>query len=141
MPELDVVPLEAGHEAGLRAAFAGEVPASLGVKLMRVGRALAELAIEADGGVVHPGVVALLGQAAADFSVRASLPAGAKCRVVEHKIDYAAGMSAGRLIARGWLVRPGGALSVARAEVHIETAAGTHKLAVLLATVLHDGRS
>lgn len=142
MADFDVVPLDAGHEAGIRAAFASvPLPARLGLRLVRVGKACAELVMEPQEGVAHAGVVALMAQAAGELAILASLPTGAKCRVVEHKIDYTAGMTAGRLIARGTMVRPGGALSVARADVLVETAEGNVKLAVLLATYLHDGRS
>lgn len=140
-------PLGPEHEAAVRRSFADAAfLTGLGARLERVGRGAAAIGIDASPalcgapGGVHTGVVVAIAESAGALAVLASLDAGARCRVVEHKIDYAGAMTGVRIVATARVLRPGGSLSVARVEVHADSEGRRQKLAVLLATYLHDAR-
>lgn len=140
-------PLRADHNAALQRQFLQQpFIVGLGARLTDLAQGhavvLAEVApaLSGVGGDVHPSVVTALAESAASMAVLATLAQGAACRVVEHKIDFAGPMS-GRIIeAAASMVRPGGSLSVVRVEVVGGESADKKKLAVMLATYMHDAR-
>lgn len=148
MAEADYEPLAAAHEAAIRSAFSRQpFLTGLDARVERAGRGYAQVAIAATSGQengeggVHTGVVAALAESAGQLAVLATLPMGARCRIVEHKVDYAGAMAGGRIVATARMLRPGGSLSVVRIEaVGVSGGQGDRKLAVMLATYLHDAR-
>lgn len=139
--------LAADHAAGLQRAFL-RLPfiVDIGARIARLGFGHAEVivpfapVIPGAVGVLQPTVLTVIAESAALIAVLASLPDGAACRVVEHKMDYTGRMTGQQVIVIARLLRPGGSLSVARVEVLAETGMEQHKLAVMQATFLHDGR-
>ncbi|MER1968922.1 PaaI family thioesterase [Castellaniella sp. GW247-6E4] len=73
--------------------------------------------IEQQHGFVHGGVIGMIADSAAGYAAMSVVPDGASVLTVEYKMNLVAPAIGERLIARGWVVRPGKTLIVTQAEV------------------------
>lgn len=141
--EGDGAKLPAGVATSLQAAFEAErLIIAAGGRLVDFRLSGATVAVPLAGEcneTERPGLLAIAGQCAARLAVMASLPEGAGCRVVEHKVDYGGAVPMGDIIAEAAVVRPGGSITVARARI-FEAGGQGRTLAVMQATFLHDER-
>jgi len=84
-------------------------------------------------GFVHGGVLGIIADAAAALSALSVAPAGTVGVTVEYKINLLEAAFGEKVVARGRLLRPGDAVSVAAADVY---AIGTDGAEWLVATAL-----
>ncbi len=70
-------------------------------------------------GLVHGGLVCALLDSVAGCAVQSTLPVGVGYTCVEIKVNYLRAVHArtGRLLARGWLTKPGRRIAFAEADV------------------------
>ena len=112
--------------------------ATLGARIERLepGRVLLSLpilpAVSQQHGFAHAGASFALGDSAAGYAALSLMPEGAEVLTVEMKINLIAPAAGLRLYALGEVVRAGRRLSVVRATVMAEDAAGTRRDTALL---------
>ncbi len=71
-------------------------------------------------GYVHAGIVAAIVDAAGGYAGFTLFPADASVLTVEFKLNLLAPATGERLVAEGFVVKPGRTLAVTRGEVHAE---------------------
>jgi len=71
-------------------------------------------------GYVHAGIVAAIADTAGGYAGFTLFPAGASVLTVEFKLNLLAPAVGQRLVAEGFVMKPGRTLVVTRAEVHAE---------------------
>ena len=71
-------------------------------------------------GYVHAGIVAAIVDAAGGYAGFTLFPADASVLTVEFKLNLLAPAAGERLVAEGFVVKPGRTLAVTRGEVHAE---------------------
>lgn len=132
-------PSDPQYEATVRESFARQIfLASIGATLIRIapGEVDIELPFRADlvqqSGALHAGVLAALGDTACGYAALTLMTAGAEVWSVEFKINLLAPAVAGRLIARGRVVRSGRTLSVCTADIE----SGERVVATMLGTFI-----
>jgi len=81
-------------------------------------------------GYVHAGVVAAIVDSAGGYAGFSLFPAEASVLTVEFKLNLLAPAAGDRLVAEGFVVKPGRTLAVTRGEVHAEQ--GTKRTLVAL---------
>ena len=86
-------------------------------------------------GYVHAGVVSMIVDSAGGYAGFSLFPAGASVLTVEFKVNLLAPAEGDRLVAEGFVVKPGRTLCIARGEVHAEQG-GRRKLVALMQQTL-----
>jgi uncharacterized protein (TIGR00369 family) len=86
-------------------------------------------------GYVHAGVVAAIVDSAGGYAGFTLFPADASVLTVEFKLNLVAPARGERLVAEGFVVKPGRTLAITRGEVHAE-AGGTRTLVALMQQTL-----
>jgi uncharacterized protein (TIGR00369 family) len=86
-------------------------------------------------GYVHAGVVSTIVDSAGGYAGFTLFPADASVLTVEFKINLLAPAEGDRLIAEGFVVKPGRTLVITRGEVHAERG-GTRTLVALMQQTL-----
>ena len=115
---------------------------TLGARMLSVepGRVMIELAvadhISQQHGFVHAGAVAAIADSAAGYAALSLMPPGAGVLTVEFKINLMAPATGERLIATGYVVKPGRTLTVAQAEVDALAADGSRRAVALLTATM-----
>jgi uncharacterized protein (TIGR00369 family) len=71
-------------------------------------------------GYVHAGVVAAIVDSAGGYAGFTLFPANASVLTVEYKLNLLAPATGERLVAEGFVVKPGRTLAITRGEVHAE---------------------
>jgi uncharacterized protein (TIGR00369 family) len=71
-------------------------------------------------GYVHAGIVATIADSAGGYAAFTLFPANASVLAVEFKINLLAPSVGDRLVAEGFVVKPGRTLAITRGEVHAE---------------------
>lgn len=114
-------------ETVVRESFARQsFMATIGAALIHVapGEVDLELPFRADllqqGGTVHGGVIAAMGDTACGYAALTLMPAGSEVLSVEFKVNLLAPAVGGRFVARGRVVRSGRTLTVCSAGVESE---------------------
>lgn len=91
---------------------------------------------EQQNGYVHGGVTSSLCDMAAGFASYSLVGEGEQVFTVESKISYLAPGIGQRLIAKGWVLKPGKRFHFCESEVHIEKEDGTRKLMAKCSTTM-----
>ena len=86
-------------------------------------------------GYVHAGVVAAIVDSAGGYAGFSLFPVTASVLTVEFKLNLLAPADGERLVAEGFVVKPGRTLSITRGEVHAEHG-GRRKLVALMQQTL-----
>jgi uncharacterized protein (TIGR00369 family) len=86
-------------------------------------------------GYVHAGVVATIVDSAGGYAGFTLFPTEASVLTVEYKLNLLAPAEGDRLVAEGFVVKPGRTLVITRGEVHAERA-GTRTLVALMQQTL-----
>jgi uncharacterized protein (TIGR00369 family) len=135
-------PLVADYAARVRASFARQgAMKTLGAELAAVepGYCAISLVPRAEvaqqHGYVHAGVVAAIVDSAGGYAGFSLFPAEASVLTVEFKLNLLAPAAGERLVAEGFVVKPGRTLAVTRGEVHAERR-GTRTLVALMQPTL-----
>jgi uncharacterized protein (TIGR00369 family) len=120
-------PLDPGYAARVRASFARQgAMRTLGAELTAVEPGYCAIAlvpraeIAQQHGYVHAGVVAAIVDSAGGYAGFTLFPENASVLTVEFKLNLLAPASGERLVAEGFVVKPGRTLAVTRGEVHAE---------------------
>jgi uncharacterized protein (TIGR00369 family) len=87
-------------------------------------------------GYVHAGIVAALVDTAGGFAGFTLFPADSSVLTVEFKLNLLAPASGERLIAEGFVVKPGRTLAITRGEVHAETGGKRTLVALMQQTLI-----
>ncbi len=117
-------PADPAFEARVRASFERQAAMKLiGAALARVAPGLAtiELPYRADltqqHGLVHGGIVAMIGDNAAGYAAYTLFPADSSILTVEFKLNLIAPADGERLVATGRVKKPGRTLTICEFEV------------------------
>lgn len=87
-------------------------------------------------GFLHAGVITSVADSACGYSALTLAPAGHDVLAVEFKINLLRPATAPRFVARAQVLRAGRTLTVARADVFGQAAAGEELVAAMMSTVI-----
>jgi len=87
-------------------------------------------------GYVHAGVVGAIVDSAGGYAGFTLFPADASVLTVEFKLNLLAPAKGDRIVAEGFVVKPGRTLAVTRGEVHAETAGKRTLVALMQQTLM-----
>ena len=136
------IPVHAGFEARVRGSFARQGAMKLiGAELLEVAPGYCAIAINPrpevaqQHGYVHAGVISMIVDTAGGYAGFTLFPAESSVLTVEFKVNLLAPAEGERLIAEGFVVKPGRTLVITRGEVHAERG-GTRTLVALMQQTL-----
>src|SRR5260221_13759852 len=120
-------PANPGYAARVRASYARQgAMKTLGAELIAVEPGYCAIALKPrpevsqQHGYVHAGVVSAIVDSAGGYAGFTLFPASASVLTVEFKLNLLAPAAGDRLIAEGFVVKPGRTLAITRGEVHAE---------------------
>jgi len=135
-------PAFAGFADRVRASFARQgAMAHIGAMLAGVGPGYCAIAvvprpeISQQHGYVHAGIVGALVDTAGGYAGYTLFPEESSVLTVEFKLNLLAPAQGERLVAEGFVVKPGRTLAITRGEVHAE-AGGRRTLVALMQQTL-----
>jgi uncharacterized protein (TIGR00369 family) len=136
------VPAFAGYAARVRASFARQgAMALIGAALADVQPGYCAIALRPrpevmqQHGYVHAGILAAIVDSAGGYAGFTLFPEDASVLTVEFKLNLLAPAEGERIVAEGFVVKPGRTLSVTRGEVHAEKS-GERRLVALMQQTL-----
>jgi uncharacterized protein (TIGR00369 family) len=136
------IPVDAGYEARVRGSFARQgAMRLLGAALLEVAPGYCAIAlvprpeVAQQHGYVHAGVISTIVDSAGGYAGFTLFPAESSVLTVEFKVNLLAPAEGERLIAEGFVVKPGRTLVITRGEVHAERG-GTRTLVALMQQTL-----
>jgi uncharacterized protein (TIGR00369 family) len=136
------IPVDAGYEPRVRGSFARQGAMKLiGAELLEVAPGYCAIAIKPrpevsqQHGYVHAGVISMIVDTAGGYAGFTLFPAESSVLTVEFKVNLLAPAQGERLVAEGFVVKPGRTLVVTRGEVHSERG-GTRTLVALMQQTL-----
>jgi uncharacterized protein (TIGR00369 family) len=96
--------------------------------------------VQQQHGYVHAGIVSTMVDTAGGFAGFTLFPAGSSVLTVEFKLNLLNPAQGDRLVAEGFVVKPGRTLVITRGEVHAETDGARTLVAIMQQTlmVMHD---
>ena len=135
-------PANPGYAERVRASFTRQgAMKTLGAELIAVEPGYCAIAlaprpeIAQQHGYVHAGVVGAIVDSAGGYAGFTLFPASASVLTVEFKLNLLAPAAGERLVAEGFVVKPGRTLAVTRGEVHAEDR-GRHTLVAIMQQTL-----
>jgi uncharacterized protein (TIGR00369 family) len=135
-------PAFAGFATRVRESFARQGAMTLiGAELVAVEPGYCAIAlaprpdVSQQHGYVHAGIVGALVDSAGGYAGFSLFPEGASVLTVEFKLNLLAPADGERLVAEGFVVKPGRTLAITRGEVHAERG-GTRTLVALMQQTL-----
>jgi uncharacterized protein (TIGR00369 family) len=87
-------------------------------------------------GYVHAGILAALVDSAGGYAGYTLFPAGASVLTVEYKLNLLAPAQGERIVAEGFVVKPGRTLAITRGEVHAERGGARTLVAIMQQTLM-----
>jgi uncharacterized protein (TIGR00369 family) len=136
------VPANPDYEGRVRASFARQGAMQLiGASLSDVAPGFCAIAltprpeVSQQHGYVHAGIVSAIVDSAGGYAGFTLFPANASVLTVEFKLNLLAPADGDRLVAEGFVVKPGRTLCITRGEVHAERG-GTRTLVALMQQTL-----
>ena len=87
-------------------------------------------------GYVHAGVIAAIVDSAGGYAGFTLFPATASVLTVEFKLNLLAPATGDRLVAEGFVVKPGRTLAITRGEVHAEQGGERTLVAIMQQTLM-----
>ena len=143
------IPAFAGYEARIRDSFDRQGAMRLiGAKITEVAPGYCAIALvprpdlAQQHGYVHAGIVSAIVDSAGGYAGFTLFPAEASVLTVEFKLNLLAPANGDRLLAEGFVVKPGRTLAITRGEVHAERAGKRTLVALMQQTlmVMHGKR-
>jgi uncharacterized protein (TIGR00369 family) len=135
-------PADPSYADRVRSSFARQQAMALvGAELVAVAPGYCAIAltprpeVTQQHGYVHAGVVATIVDSAGGYAGFTLFPTDASVLTVEYKLNLLAPAEGERLVAEGFVVKPGRMLVITRGEVHAERA-GTRTLVALMQQTL-----
>ena len=137
------IPVDAGYEPRVRGSFARQGAMKLiGAQLEEVAPGYCAIGLTPrpelaqQHGYVHAGVVSTIVDAAGGYAGFTLFPAESSVLTVEFKINLLAPAEGDRLIAEGFVVKPGRTLVITRGEVHAERGGKRTLVALMQQTLI-----
>jgi len=137
------VPADPGFAARVRESFARQgAMKTLGAELIAVAPGYCAVALKPrpevaqQHGYVHAGVVTAIVDSAGGYAGYTLFPVGASVLSVEFKINLLAPATGDRLVAEGFVVKPGRTLVITRGEVHAEKHGKRTLVAIMQQTLI-----
>jgi uncharacterized protein (TIGR00369 family) len=137
------VPADPLYATRVRESFARQgAMATVGARLSAVapGYCAIELvptpAVSQQHGYVHAGVIAMIVDSAGGYAGFSLFPATASVLSVEFKLNLLAPAQGERIVAEGFVVKSGRTLTIARGEVHAESAGRRTLVALMQQTLI-----
>jgi len=137
------IPVDAGYEPRVRGSLARQGAMKLiGAQLEEVAPGYCAIGlvprpeIAQQHGYVHAGVVSTIVDAAGGYAGFTLFPAESSVLTVEFKINLLAPAEGDRLIAEGFVVKPGRTLVITRGEVHAERGGKRTLVALMQQTLI-----
>lgn len=93
-------------------------------------------AVSQQHGYVHAGVVSAIVDTAGGYAGFTLFPAGSSVLTVEFKVNLLAPAKGDRLVAEGFVVKPGRTLCITRGEVHAEHGGKRSLVAIMQQTLM-----
>ena len=137
------IPAFAGYEARVRESFARQAAMKL------IGAAIAEVApgycaigltprpeLSQQHGYVHAGIVSAIVDTAGGYAGFSLFPEDASVLTVEYKLNLLAPAKGERIVAEGFVVKPGRTLAITRGEVHAEDNGKRTLVAIMQQTLM-----
>jgi uncharacterized protein (TIGR00369 family) len=87
-------------------------------------------------GYVHAGIVATIVDSAGGYAGFTLFPADSSVLTVEFKLNLLAPANGDRLVAEGFVIKPGRTLAITRGEVHAETGGKRTLVALMQQTLI-----
>jgi uncharacterized protein (TIGR00369 family) len=135
-------PADPSYAERVRSSFARQrAMALVGAELLAVAPGYCAIALKPrpevtqQHGYVHAGVVGTIIDSAGGYAGFTLFPTDASVVTVEYKLNLLAPAEGDRLVAEGFVVKPGRTLVITRGEVHAERA-GTRTLVALMQQTL-----
>ena len=135
-------PTDPDYAGRVRASFARQgAMRTLGAELVAVAPGYCAIAlvprpeVAQQHGYVHAGVVSAIVDSAGGYAGFTLFPADASVLTVEFKLNLLAPARGERLVAEGFVVKPGRTLAITRGEVHAESG-GTRTLVAIMQQTL-----
>ena len=121
---------------------------TLGARLVRVAEGEVHIempfsaALSQQHGYVHAGIVAAIVDSAGGYAGYTLFPESSSVLTVEYKLNLLAPAQGERIVAEGFVVKPGRTLAITRGEVHAEVAGKRTLVALMQQTliVMHGKR-
>jgi uncharacterized protein (TIGR00369 family) len=137
------IPLDAGYEPRVRGSFARQGAMKLiGAQMEEVAPGYCAIGLvprpelAQQHGYVHAGVVSTIVDSAGGYAGFTLFPAESSVLTVEFKINLLAPAEGDRLIAEGFVVKPGRTLVITRGEVHAERGGKRTLVALMQQTLI-----
>ena len=137
------IPAFAGYEARVRESFARQGAMRL------IGAGIAEVApgycaieivprpeLSQQHGYVHAGIVSAIVDSAGGYAGFTLFPEDASVLTVEFKLNLLAPAKGDRIVAEGFVVKPGRSLAITRGEVHAEEGGKRALVAIMQQTLM-----
>jgi len=136
-------PAFAGFAARVRESFARQGAMTLiGAQLVDIAPGYCALAvaprpeISQQHGFVHAGILATLVDSAGGYAGYSLFPEDSSVLTVEFKLNLLAPAQGERIVAEGFVVKPGRTLTITRGEVHAERAGERVLVAIMQQTLM-----
>jgi len=137
------LPKHAGYAERVRASFARQGAMALigaGLVEVRPGYCAIALAprpeISQQHGYVHAGILAALVDSAGGYAGLTLFPEDSSVLTVEFKLNLLAPAQGNRIVAEGFVVKPGRTLAITRGEIHAEQGATRKLVAIMQQTLI-----
>jgi uncharacterized protein (TIGR00369 family) len=137
------IPAFAGYEARIRESFARQGAMQLiGAQIAEVAPGYCAIALtprpelSQQHGYVHAGIVSAIVDTAGGYAGFTLFPQEASVLTVEFKVNLLAPANGDRLVAEGFVVKPGRTLAITRVEVHAEKNGKRTLIAIMQQTLM-----
>jgi uncharacterized protein (TIGR00369 family) len=137
------LPMHAGYAERVRASFARQGAMALigaGLVEVRPGYCAIALAprpeVSQQHGYVHAGILAALVDSAGGYAGFTLFPEDSSVLTVEFKLNLLAPAQGDRILAEGFVVKPGRTLAITRGEIHAERGATRKLVAIMQQTLI-----
>ena len=136
-------PAFADYAARVRASFARQgAMALIGAEIVDVAPGYCALALapraetSQQHGYVHAGILATLVDSAGGYAGYTLFPEDSSVLTVEYKLNLLAPAQGERIVAEGFVVKPGRTLAVTRGEIHAEQDGARALIAIMQQTLM-----
>jgi uncharacterized protein (TIGR00369 family) len=136
-------PADPSYAERVRGSFARQrAMALVGAELVAVAPGYCAIALAArpevtqQHGYVHAGIVATIVDSAGGYAGFTLFPSDASVLTVEYKLNLLAPAEGDRLVAEGFVVKPGRTLVITRGEVHAERNGARSLVALMQQTLM-----
>lgn len=143
MPATTFKPAFEGYAERVRDSFARQgAMALIGARLIGVEPGYCSLTLEPRSetsqqhGYVHAGILAALVDSAGGYAAYTLFPEDSSVLTVEYKLNLLAPAQGERIVAEGFVVKPGRTLAITRGEIHAERGAARTLVAIMQQTLM-----